>query len=108
MKDDTITELIFSYPVNNSSKVIIANKNGQYFGRNLKFMDDITQQLECISFASCMETNIMFVDNSICNLICSEEFACYSLSKKKTQKKFFILSAKITQPLTRGHQVISL
>ena len=72
-----ISDLMFDNPVLDNGKAIDTVAQGQFRDMRIEFINDMKQQLNCSSFGSCVRSNIIFRNNTICNIICQEFLSCY-------------------------------
>ena len=75
---DIMSGLMFNINITDNDKIVIANSIGKYWDSKseLQFSNDNKQELRCLESVSCLGSNIVFKDNSICNLYCSGYGAC--------------------------------
>ena len=108
-----ISKLSFINQVNNNSKIIITNIESQYKDKELIFINDNIQQLQCFEPASCQRSNITFTNNNICNIECFGAVSCQDsqiiiinvgIHKLYVHHQYLIMIHEGT--LIIGHQII--
>eukprot|EP01083_Nonionella_stella_P111055 325541_1 len=68
-----LSQLQFVNPVLNTSKLVHASS---FYKQTVHYTHDDVQQLMCDEMISCLNTNIYFDDNAICNVRCSGSHSC--------------------------------
>ena len=73
-----IQQEIYDMVIDNN-KTIIALQSGQYLDQQLLLINNDKQQLNCSGFASCLNSQIIVKNSTICNIICLEQLSCFLL-----------------------------